>query len=118
MYGSQVRGSTTQMNIKKLQVFQNKQLMHVANAPWYVRRKVIHDDLKIDPISKFIKKKTSTRFFNKIPQIRNELLQRPAYNPALPSSRKPQRTAMDAVYINFSRVKRQRTNPTPTILGA
>ncbi|GBN87150.1 hypothetical protein AVEN_162154-1 [Araneus ventricosus] len=28
MYGSQVWGSTSQMNIKKLQVFQNKQLMH------------------------------------------------------------------------------------------
>ncbi|GBM01036.1 hypothetical protein AVEN_55542-1 [Araneus ventricosus] len=73
MYGSQVWGSTSQTNIKKLQVFQNQQLMHVVNAPWYVRREVLHDDLKIDPISEFIKK-TSTRFFNKIPQIRNELL--------------------------------------------
>ncbi|GBN11514.1 hypothetical protein AVEN_194009-1 [Araneus ventricosus] len=83
MYGSQVWGSTSLMNIKKLQVFQNKQLMHIVNAPWYVRRKVIHDDLKIEPISEFIKK-TSTRFFNKIPQIGNELLQTQAYDPAPP----------------------------------
>ncbi|GBO12837.1 hypothetical protein AVEN_140526-1 [Araneus ventricosus] len=100
MYGSQVWGSTSLMNIKKLQVFQNKQLMHIVNASWYVRRKVIHDDLKIEPISEFIKK-TSTRFFNKIPQIRNELLQTPVYDPALPSSRKRPRTAMDAVFVNF-----------------
>ncbi|GBN16177.1 hypothetical protein AVEN_124302-1, partial [Araneus ventricosus] len=33
MYGSQVWGSTSLMNIKKLQVFQNKQLMHIVNAP-------------------------------------------------------------------------------------
>ncbi|GBM81695.1 hypothetical protein AVEN_92822-1 [Araneus ventricosus] len=112
MYGSQVWGSTSLMNIKKLQVFQNKQLMHIVNAPWYVRRKVIHDDLKIEPISEFIKK-TSTRFFNKIPHIRNELLQTPAYDCALPSSRKRPRTAMDVVFVNFPQV----TDPTPTNLG-
>ncbi|GBL90504.1 hypothetical protein AVEN_179428-1 [Araneus ventricosus] len=55
MYGSQVWGTTSLMNIEKLQVFQNKHLMHIVNAPWYVRRKVIHDDLKIEPISEFIK---------------------------------------------------------------
>ncbi|GBN97725.1 hypothetical protein AVEN_123708-1 [Araneus ventricosus] len=71
MYGSQVWGATSTTNIRRLQVFQNKQLMHVVNAPWYVRRKVIHDDLKIDPISDFIKK-SSSKFFNKTPQIRNE----------------------------------------------
>ncbi|GBO04999.1 RNA-directed DNA polymerase from mobile element jockey [Araneus ventricosus] len=54
MYGSQVWGSTSLMNIKKLQVFQNKHLVHIVNAPWYVRRKVIHNDLKIEPISEFI----------------------------------------------------------------
>ncbi|GBN86072.1 hypothetical protein AVEN_202750-1 [Araneus ventricosus] len=58
--------STT--NIRRLQVFQNKQFMHVINAPWYVRRKVIHDDLTIDPISEFIKK-TSIRFFDKLPRF-------------------------------------------------
>ncbi|GBM41340.1 hypothetical protein AVEN_46906-1 [Araneus ventricosus] len=78
--------------------------MHMVNAPWHVQRKVIHDDLKIEPISEFIKK-TSTRFFNKIPQIRNELLQTPAYDPALPSSRKRPRTAMDAVFVNFPKSK-------------
>ncbi|GBL73517.1 hypothetical protein AVEN_159504-1 [Araneus ventricosus] len=83
MYGSQVWGSISTTNIRKLQVYQNEQLMHVVNAPWYVRRKVIHDDLKIDPISEFIKK-TSVRFFDEIPQIRNELLQRPAYDPSHP----------------------------------
>ncbi|GBM16645.1 RNA-directed DNA polymerase from mobile element jockey [Araneus ventricosus] len=116
MYGSQVWGSTSLMNIKKVQVFQNKQLMHIVNAPWYVRRKAIHDDLKIEPISEFIKK-TSTRFFNKIPQIRNELLQTPVYDPALPSSRKRPRTAMDAVFVNFPQVKRLRADPTPANLG-
>ncbi|GBM82282.1 hypothetical protein AVEN_44369-1 [Araneus ventricosus] len=87
MYVSKVLGATSTTNIRGLQVFQNKQLMHVVNAPWYIRRKDIHDDLKIDPISEFIKK-TSLRFFDKLPQIRNELLLKPTYDPAIPSSRK------------------------------
>ncbi|GBM54580.1 hypothetical protein AVEN_238586-1 [Araneus ventricosus] len=90
--------------------------MHVVNAPWYVRRKVIHDDLKIDPISDFIKK-SSSKFFNKIPQIRNELLQRPAYDPAIPSSRKHPTTAMNIIFVNFPIVKRRRIDTTPTNLG-
>ncbi|GBN61159.1 hypothetical protein AVEN_122802-1 [Araneus ventricosus] len=56
MYGSLVWGPTSTTNIRKLQVFQNKQLMHIVKAPWYVRRKVIHDDLKIYPISELSRK--------------------------------------------------------------
>ncbi|GBN51430.1 hypothetical protein AVEN_267868-1 [Araneus ventricosus] len=82
MYGSEVWDATSTTHIRRLLVFQNKQLMHVVNAPWYVRRKVIHDDLKIDPISEFIKK-TYLKFFDKLPQIRNELLLRPTYDPAI-----------------------------------
>ncbi|GBM18639.1 hypothetical protein AVEN_164761-1 [Araneus ventricosus] len=89
--------------------------MH-AVAPWYVRRKVIHYDLKIDPIAESIKK-TSIRFFDKLPQIRIELLQRPAYDPAVPSSKKRPRTAMDVVFDNFPTAKRRRINPAPTNLG-
>ncbi|GBL67012.1 hypothetical protein AVEN_109443-1 [Araneus ventricosus] len=104
MYGSQVWGATSTTNIRRLQVFQNKQVMHVVNAPWYVRRKVIHDDLKIDPIS------------DEFP-IRNELLQRPTYDPANPSSRKRPRTAMNVIFDNFPAVKRRRIDTTPTNLG-
>ncbi|GBN61999.1 hypothetical protein AVEN_31609-1 [Araneus ventricosus] len=76
VYGSQVWGASSTTNIRKLEVSQNKQLMHaLVNAPWYVRRQVIHDDLKTDPISELIKK-TSIRFFDKSSEIRNELLQR------------------------------------------
>ncbi|GBM84683.1 hypothetical protein AVEN_49836-1 [Araneus ventricosus] len=89
--------------------------MHVVNVPWYVRHKVIHDDLKIDPISDIIKK--SSKFFNKIPQNRKDLLQRPAYDPAIPSSRKRPRTAMNVIFDNFPTVKRRRINTTPTNLG-
>ncbi|GBM56207.1 hypothetical protein AVEN_47271-1 [Araneus ventricosus] len=114
--GSHVWGATPTTNIRKLQVFQNKQLMHIFKAPWYVRRKVIHNDLKIDLISEFIKK-TSIGFFDKLPQIRSELLQRPAYGLAIPSSWKRPRTAMDVAFDNFPTVKRQRINPVPTNLG-
>ncbi|GBN68187.1 hypothetical protein AVEN_251326-1 [Araneus ventricosus] len=115
-YGSQVWGATSTTNIRRLQIFQNKQLMHVVNAPWYVRHKVIHDDLKIDLISDFVKK-SSSKFSDKIPQIRNELLQRPAYDPAIPSSRKRPRTAMSVVFDNFPTVKRRRIDTTPINLG-
>ncbi|GBN18844.1 hypothetical protein AVEN_73222-1 [Araneus ventricosus] len=105
MYGSQVWGSTSQMN-KKIASFTNK-LVHIVVAPWYVRHKVLHEDLKIDPISEFIER-TSTSFFNKIHQICNELLQRPASDPALPNSRKYPRTAVDdvAVFDNFPSIRR------------
>ncbi|GBM09562.1 hypothetical protein AVEN_29417-1 [Araneus ventricosus] len=73
LYGSPIWGITSIKTLRKLQVFQNQQLMRIVDAPWYVRRKVIRNDLKIDPVLHFIKI-ISKRFFEKLPQILNELL--------------------------------------------
>ncbi|GBM87622.1 hypothetical protein AVEN_168426-1 [Araneus ventricosus] len=55
LYGSPILGTTSIRNLRKLQVFQNQQLARIVNAPWYVRRKLIHQDLKIDPVLDFMK---------------------------------------------------------------
>ncbi|GBL78156.1 RNA-directed DNA polymerase from mobile element jockey [Araneus ventricosus] len=87
LYGSPIWGTTSIRNLRKLQVLQNQQLKRIVNAPWYVRRKLIHQDLKIHPVLDFIKI-ISKKFFEKLPQIPNVLLQLPPYEPAVPSSRK------------------------------
>ncbi|GBM31564.1 putative RNA-directed DNA polymerase from transposon BS [Araneus ventricosus] len=63
--GSPIWGTTSIRNLRKLQFFQNQQLARIVNAPWYVRRKLIHQDLKIDLVLDFMKI-ISKKFFKKI----------------------------------------------------
>ncbi|GBL92462.1 hypothetical protein AVEN_174737-1 [Araneus ventricosus] len=107
LYGSPIWGTTSIRNLRKLQVFQNQQLKRIVNAPWYVRRKLIHQDLKIHPVLDFMKI-ISKKFFEKLPQIPNVLLLLPPYDPAVPSSRKRPRAMLDYTYENFPTVKRRR----------
>ncbi|GBP88606.1 Vascular endothelial growth factor receptor 1 [Eumeta japonica] len=46
-----------------LQIVQNKLCRRAANAPWYVKNSVLHRDLELPTISKYIKD-ASERFFN------------------------------------------------------
>ncbi|GBO26136.1 RNA-directed DNA polymerase from mobile element jockey [Araneus ventricosus] len=55
LYGYPIWGTTSIRNLRKLQVFQNQQLARIVDAPWYVRRKLIYQDLKIDPVLDFMK---------------------------------------------------------------
>ncbi|GBL79275.1 hypothetical protein AVEN_92491-1 [Araneus ventricosus] len=100
LYGSPIWGATSIKNLKKLQVFQNQQLVRIADAPWYVRRKLIHKYLKIDPVLDFMKI-ISKKFFETV------LLQLPPYDPAVPSSRKRPRAMLDYTYENFPTIKRR-----------
>ncbi|GBN38086.1 hypothetical protein AVEN_60148-1 [Araneus ventricosus] len=88
-------------------IFQNQQLARIVNAPWYVRRKLIHPDLKIDPVLDFMKI-ISKKFFEKLPHIPNALLQLPPYDAAIPSSRKRPTAMLDYTYVNFPSIKRRR----------
>ncbi|GBN20686.1 hypothetical protein AVEN_208263-1 [Araneus ventricosus] len=107
LYGSPIWGTTSLKNLRKLQAFKNQQLVRIVDAPWYVRRKLIHNDLKIDPVLDFMKI-ISKKFFEKLPQIPNVLLQLPPYDPAVPSSRKRPRAMLDYIYENFPTIKRRR----------
>ncbi|CAL1267288.1 unnamed protein product [Larinioides sclopetarius] len=107
LYGSPIWGTTSIKNLRKLQVFQNKKLMQITNSPWYVRRKLIHKDLKIKPVLDFMTI-NSKRFYDKIPQIPNELLKIKPYNPSAPSSRKRPRAVLDYTYSSFPSLKRRR----------
>lgn len=54
-YGVQLWGCTRPSNTSRIQVFQNKVLRDIVNAPWYARNKNIHRDLKIETVEAEIK---------------------------------------------------------------
>ena len=57
LYGIQIWGCAKNDVIRVIQTFQNKVLRNIVNAPWYVRNRVIHRDLKINTIETEIKNK-------------------------------------------------------------
>ncbi|GBP20916.1 Probable RNA-directed DNA polymerase from transposon X-element [Eumeta japonica] len=56
-----------------LQIVQNKFCWRAADAPWYVRNSVLHQDLELLAISKFMKY-VSERFFDIANSHPNQLL--------------------------------------------
>ncbi|GBL93978.1 hypothetical protein AVEN_76699-1 [Araneus ventricosus] len=92
--------------VQALQTFVS-QLARIVNAPWYVSRKLIHQDLEIDPALDFMKI-ISKKFFEKLPQIPNALLQLLPYDSAVPISRKRPRAMLDYTYESFPSIKRRR----------
>ncbi|GBO17745.1 putative RNA-directed DNA polymerase from transposon BS [Araneus ventricosus] len=76
-YAAQIWGLASFSNRKKAQILQNKILRIIANASWYVRNSVIHNDLKIQTIDEFIKDLSRNFFPNLVkhtnPTILNQL---------------------------------------------
>jgi hypothetical protein len=56
MYGIQLWGCAATNNINKIQVFQNKVLRGIVDAPWYYGNDNIHRDLKIPTIRQEIQR--------------------------------------------------------------
>ena len=50
LYASPAWAAVRKAHRKKLQVFQNKALRRITNAPWFVRNNILHRDLGIDTI--------------------------------------------------------------------
>ncbi|GBP60247.1 Probable RNA-directed DNA polymerase from transposon BS [Eumeta japonica] len=66
-----------------LQILQNKFCRSAADAPWYVRNSVLHRDLELQTISKFMND-ASERFFDIASSHPNPLLVAPvSYEPPL-----------------------------------
>ncbi len=59
VYGIQLWGTSKPSNHKIIQVFQNKLLRTIANAPWYISNDQLHTDLKIRTVNKEYEKITS-----------------------------------------------------------
>jgi hypothetical protein len=55
-YGIQLWGCTKPSNIAIIQIFQNKVLRAIENAPWYVRNADLHRDLKMEKVLAEIKR--------------------------------------------------------------
>jgi hypothetical protein len=53
-YGTKLCGCSKPSNI--IQIFQNKVLWGIVDAPWYVRNSDLHRDLNIESVSNIIKK--------------------------------------------------------------
>lgn len=71
-YGIQLWGSTCASNVDIIQRTQSKMLREIANAPWYIRNKTIHNDLEIAPVTDVIKN-FSTKYRSKLQNHPNEL---------------------------------------------
>ena len=46
-------------------------LRQIVNAPWYIRNKDIHKDLRIDKLSNYVAK-LNAKFYKKIPEASNQ----------------------------------------------
>lgn len=56
LYGVQLWGCASKTNIERIQRSQNKILRDIVNAPWFIRNRDIHRDLKIPTIEDEIRK--------------------------------------------------------------
>ncbi|GFY09206.1 hypothetical protein TNCV_4663961 [Trichonephila clavipes] len=56
---SSIRAGMAVTHLKRLHTFQNIQLRRAAKAPWFVRNEVLHKDLKIIKIRKFLRPVTT-----------------------------------------------------------
>ncbi|GFX62210.1 RNA-directed DNA polymerase from mobile element jockey [Trichonephila clavipes] len=94
-YGSPICGSAGMCHLRKLRTLTNSILRQIVNAPWFVRNEVIYCDLKVKPLLPYIKN-LSKRFFDKLPNITNELIRnQSAYDPAVSSLQKCHRGLFD-----------------------
>ena len=73
LYASPVWAAVRKTQRKKLQVFQNKALRRITNAPWYVRNTIIHRDLGIESIDSAILS-ASHKYFNTLEQTEHDNL--------------------------------------------
>ncbi|GFV16043.1 probable RNA-directed DNA polymerase from transposon BS [Trichonephila clavipes] len=105
---SPIWASAAVTHLKKLHVFQNKHLRKITNTPWFVRKEILHKDLKIYPILDFIQNQ-SKKFFDRLPQTPNQSIRViPAYDNSVPSSAKRPRAALHHIYQHFPVLKRLR----------
>ncbi|GBP67625.1 RNA-directed DNA polymerase from mobile element jockey [Eumeta japonica] len=80
-----------------LQILQNKFCRRAADAPWYVKNSVLHRDLELPPISKYMKD-VFERFFDVVSNHPNPLLvEAVSYEPPPPHHycRRPRNVLID-----------------------
>jgi len=66
-YAYPVWGNCSATHLKKIQIFQNKVLRIITNAPWFIRNENIHKDLqivKIEDLIRTLSKKFHTSLLN------------------------------------------------------
>ena len=49
-YGIQLWGCTSQINRNIIQIFQNRILRGIVDAPWYIRNDKLHKDLDVETV--------------------------------------------------------------------
>ena len=59
--------------VNKLQVFQNKCLRNITNAPWFVRNSTLHTDLNVKYISQALKE-IEIKFFRDTEESQNPVI--------------------------------------------
>ncbi|GFY01599.1 RNA-directed DNA polymerase from mobile element jockey [Trichonephila clavipes] len=72
-YASQIWGITSNRNLDRIQILQNRALRLILNAPTYIKRIHIHKDLKIPALTSRIKK-LATAFYEQVNAHSNSLI--------------------------------------------
>ncbi|GBO43772.1 hypothetical protein AVEN_213248-1 [Araneus ventricosus] len=72
-YSATIWCITAKTHRRKIQILQNKILLIMTNAPWFVRNDVIHKDLKIEMIEGHVKN-ISRKFFSLFQNHKNPLI--------------------------------------------
>jgi len=83
-YGIPLWSTASNSNIEILQIFQNKVLRSIVNAPWYVPNTILHTDLQMPTVKAEITN-FSTKYRQKLITRPNELI------PALLDEEEPRR---------------------------
>lgn len=74
-YGIQIWGCAKQLHINSIQTFQNKVIRNIVKAPWYVRNRDLHRDLKIPYVEDEIRK-LANKHVERLSQHTNEYASR------------------------------------------
>lgn len=72
-YGLQIFGAAAATNLNRIQAFQAKILRIICGAPYYVRNRTLHDDLRIQTVAE-VAKETYSRFHGKLHEHPNTLI--------------------------------------------
>lgn len=64
-YGAEIWGTAAESNIRILETFQHKFLRKIAKAPWYVTNSQIREDLNIEAVHSYIRRKAE-RYFDRL----------------------------------------------------
>ncbi|GFU48728.1 probable RNA-directed DNA polymerase from transposon X-element [Nephila pilipes] len=91
-YACAIWGNTTDQNIKKLQIHQNRAIRLITGAPNFIPRTILHEETNIEPITQLIQK-LATTFYATISDHENPTINSISRSITSNGTRKPPTTS-------------------------